>query len=101
MQYLYAVNPEENQSWTFTGGTVVEAEAPGLWPRDAESWLIGEDPDAGKDWQQKEKGAAEDETVRYHHQCNEHESEQTLGDSGGQRSLACYSIGGNKKSDMT
>ena len=28
---------------------------------DAKSWLIGKDADAGKDWRQKEKGAAEDE----------------------------------------
>jgi len=66
MQYLYPVslNPEENQSWIFIGGTDVEAEALGLWPPDAKSWLIGKDPDAGKDWRQKEKGAAEDEMVR-------------------------------------
>ena len=55
------------------------------------SWLIGKDPDTRKDWEQKEKGAAEDEMVRSHHQLNGHESEETLGDSGGQRSLVCCS----------
>ena len=40
------------------------AEAPILWPPDAKSWLIGKDPDAGKDWRQKEKGMAEDKMVR-------------------------------------
>ena len=49
----------------------------------------------------KEEGAAEDEMVRYHHQLNGHESEQTLGDSEGQRSLAYYSPWGRKQLDMT
>ena len=49
-----------------------------------------EKTDDGKDWRQKEKGAAEDEMVRQPHWLNAHESEQTPGDSGGQRSLACY-----------
>ena len=40
-------------SWTFTGKTDAKAEAPVLWPPDANSWLIGKDPDAGKDWRQK------------------------------------------------
>ena len=43
--------------------TDAEAEAPILWPPDVNSWLIGKDPDAGKDWGQKEKGATEDEMV--------------------------------------
>ena len=41
--------------------TDVEAETPILWPPHAKSWLIGKDPDAGRDWGQKEKGATEDE----------------------------------------
>ena len=43
------VNPKGNLSWTFIGRTDTEAEAPILWPPDAKSWLIGKDPDAGKD----------------------------------------------------
>ena len=31
---------------------VAEAEFPILWPSDANSWHIGKDPDAGKDWSQ-------------------------------------------------
>ena len=50
------VNPTGNQAWIFTGRTDGEAEALVLWPPDAESWLIGKDPDAGKDWRQEEKG---------------------------------------------
>ena len=44
---------------------------------------------------------AEDEMVREHHQLNGHESEQTLGDSRGQRILACCSSWGPKESDTT
>ena len=50
------VHPKGNQSWIFIGRTDVEAETPLLWPPDAKSWLIGKDPDAGKDWRQEEKG---------------------------------------------
>ena len=56
------VNPKGNQSWIFIGMTDAEAEAPILWPPDEKSWLIGKDPDAGKYWRQKKKGATEDET---------------------------------------
>ena len=53
------VHPKGNQSWIFIGRTDVETEAPILWPPDAKSWLIGKDPDAGKDWGQEEKGTIE------------------------------------------
>ena len=48
------VNSKGNQPWIFTGRT--DAKGPILWPFDAKSWLNGKDPDAGKDWRQKEKG---------------------------------------------
>ena len=57
------VNPKGNQPWMFPGRIIAETEAPILWPPDAKSRLIGEDPDAGKDWRQKEKEAAEDKMV--------------------------------------
>ena len=57
------LNPEGNQPWIFIERTDGEAEAPILWPPDAKNWLTGKDPDAGKDWRQKEKGMAEDETI--------------------------------------
>ena len=44
-----------------------------LWPPDAKSWIIGKDPDAGKDWRQEEEGTIEDEMVGWHHQLNGHE----------------------------
>ena len=61
------VNPKGDQSWTFIGRTNVEAETPILWPPDAKNWLNGKEPDAGKDWRQKEKGMTEDEMVGWHH----------------------------------
>ena len=61
------VNPKGNQSWIFIRQTDAEAEAPILWPPDAKNWLIGKDPDAGKDWRQEEKGMTEDEMVEWHH----------------------------------
>ena len=61
------VNPRGNQPWMFVGKTDAEVEAPILWPTDAKTQLIGKDPDAGKDWRQKEKGAVEVEMVRSNH----------------------------------
>ena len=58
------VNPKQNQPWIFIGRTDAEAEALILWPPDAKSLHIGKNPEAGKNWRQKEKGAAEDEMVR-------------------------------------
>ena len=90
------VHPKGNQSWIFIGRTDAEAEAPILWPPDAKSWLIGIDPDAGKDWRQEEKVMTEDKMVGWHHQFNGHEFEQTPGDCEGQGSLACCSFGVTK-----
>ena len=96
---IKSVIPKGNQPWIFTGRT--DAEALIVWPPDAKSWLIGKDPDAGKDWRWEEKGTTEDEMVGWHHQLNGHEFEQTLGDSGGHRSLVCCSPWGRKELDMT
>ena len=60
------VHPKVDQSWVFIGRT----ETPILWPLHAKSWLIGKDPDPGRDWGQEEKGMTEDETVGWHHQLN-------------------------------
>ena len=78
------VNPKENEPWIFIGRTDAEAKAPIFWPPDVKNWLIGKDPDAGKDWGQEEKGVIEDEMVGWHQWLNGHECEQTLGDSEGQ-----------------
>ena len=92
------VNPKGNQPWIFIGRT--DAETPILWPPDPKSWLIGKDPDPGKDWRQEEKGTAEEEMVGYY-QFHGHEFEQALGDGEGQGSLAGCSPWGHKTSDMT
>ena len=63
-QEIKPVNPKGNQSWVFTGRTDVEAEATVLWLPDENTWLIGKDPDAGKDRRQKEKRATDNEMVR-------------------------------------
>ena len=95
------VNPKRNQPWIFIGRTDAEVEALILWPLDVKGWLIRKDPDAGKDWGQKEKGAAEDEMVRCHHWLNGPEFKQAPGDSGGQESLLCCSSCGHKESNVT
>ena len=53
---MLPVHPKENQSWIFIGRTDAEAETPVFWPPDMKNWLIGKNPDAGKDWRQEEKG---------------------------------------------
>ena len=73
------VNHKGNQSWIFIGRTDAEAVAPILWPPDVKNWLIWKDPDAGKDWRQKEKGMTEDEMVGWYHWLDGHEFEQVLG----------------------
>ena len=98
---IQAVHPKGNQSWIFIGRTDAKPEAPKLWPLDAKNWLIGKDPDAGKDWRQEEKGTEEDEMVGWHHRLNGHEFEQALGVGGGQGSLVCCSPWSHKESDAT
>ena len=76
---IQPVHPKGNQSWIFIGRTDAEAETPILWPPHAKSWLIGKDPDAGRDWGQEEKGTTEDEMAGWHHRLYGHEFEQALG----------------------
>ena len=61
---IQPAHSEGDQPWDFFGGNDAKAETPVLWPPDVRSGLTGKDPDAGKDWKQKGKGAAEDEVVR-------------------------------------
>ena len=64
------VHPKGNQSLTLIGRTDGEPETPILWPPDVKSWLIGKDPDAGKDWKQEERGSTEGEMVAWQHRLN-------------------------------
>ena len=70
---IQPVHPKGDQSWIFIGRTDAESETPILWSPDAKSWLIGKDPDAGRDWGQEEKGTTEDKMVGWHHRLNGHQ----------------------------
>ena len=72
---IQPVHPKGDQSWVFIGRTDAAAETPIIWPPDAKSWLIGKDPDAGKDWGHEEKGTTEDEMAGWHHRLHGHEFE--------------------------
>ena len=88
---IQSVHSKGDRSWDFFGRNDAEAETPVLWPPHAKSWLIGKDPDAGRDWGQEEKGMAEDEMVGWHHQLKGHGFEWTLGVGDGQEGLVCRS----------
>ena len=76
---IQPVSPKGDESLIFTGRADAEAETPILWPSDAKNWLIGKDPDAGKDWRREEKREIEDEKDGWHHWLNGHEFEWALG----------------------
>ena len=95
------VYPKGDQSWVFIGRTDAEAEIPILWPPEAESWLTGKDPDAGKDRGQEEKGTTESEMVGGHHWLDGHGFWWILGVGDGQGGLACCGSWGHKESDTT
>ena len=69
---IQVVHSKGDLSWVFIGRTDAKAETPILWPPHVKSWLIGKDPDAGRDWGQEEKGTSEDEMVGWHHRLNGH-----------------------------
>ena len=99
---IQPVHPKVNQSWIFIGRTDAEAETSILSLPDVKNWLIGKDPDAGKDWRQEKKGMTEDEMVGCHHRLG-HEFEQALvvGDAYSRWSLVCCDSWCRKESDMT
>ena len=94
-------HPKGDQSWVFIGRTDVEVENPILWPPHAKSWLIGKDPDACRDWGQKEKGMTENEMAGWHHRLDGHESGWTPGVGDGQGGLVCCGSWGRKELDST
>ena len=53
---IQPIHPRGNQSWIFIRRTDAETETPVLWPPDGKNWLIGKDPDAGKDWGRRRRG---------------------------------------------
>ena len=92
-------HPKGNRSWIVIEGLMLKLNLKYfghlMWR------AVRKDPDAGQDWGQEEKRAAEDEMVRWHHRLHGYEFEQTPGDGEGQESLACCSPWGHKESDIT
>ena len=97
---IQPLHPKRNQSWIFIGRTDAEADVPILRSPEAKNWLVGKDPDAGKDWR-REKGTTEDEMVGWHHRLSGHEFGWTPGVGVGQGGPACCSPWGCKESDTT
>ena len=95
------VNPKGNQSWKFIWRTDADAEIPIFWPCDANNWLIGWGPNAGKDWRQEKRGMTEDEIVGWHHWLDGLELEQAPGVDEGQGCLAGCMSWGHKEPDMS
>ena len=98
---IQPVHSKGDQSWVFVGRTDAEAETPIVWPPDEKSWLIGKDPDAGRDWGQEEQGITEDKMAGWHHRLDAHEFGWTTGVGDGQGGLACCDSWGRKESDTT
>ena len=98
---IQPVPPKGDQSWVFIERNDAKAETPILWPSHVKSWLIGKDPDAGRDWRQEETGTTEDEMAGWHHWLNGHESAWILGVGDGQGGLACCDSWGCEESDTT
>ena len=98
---IQLVPSKGDQSWVFIRRTDAEVETPILCPPHAKSWLIGKDPDAGRDWGQEENGTTEDEMAGWHHGLDGRESEWTPGDGDEQGGLVCCYSWGHKELDMT
>ena len=93
------VHPKGDQSWLFFGRNNAKAETPVLWPPQVKSWVIRKDSNAGRNWEQEEKGTTEDEMAGWHHWLNGRESKWTPGVGDGQGGLACCNSWGRKESD--
>ena len=98
---IKTVHPKGDQSWVFIGRTDAEAETLIRWPPQVKGWLIGKDPEVGRDWGQEENGTTEDEMAGWHHRLDAHEFGWTPGVGDGQGGLACCNSWGRKESDMT
>ena len=90
---IQPVHPKGDQSWVFIRRTATEAETPILWPPYAKIWLIGKDPDAGRDWGQEEKGTTEDEMAGWHHRLDGHEFRWWTGRPGVLRFMGSQRVG--------
>ena len=95
------IHPKGDQSWVFIGGTDVKAETPVLWPPDAKSWLIGKDPDAGKDWERRRRGRQRMRWLDGIPDSMDTSLSKLWKFGDGQGGLACCSPCGRKESDTT
>ena len=98
---IQPVHSKGDQPLVLIGRNDAKAETLVLWPPHAKSWLIGKDSDAGRDWEQEEKGTTEDEMAGWHHWLNGREFEWSPGVGDGQGGLACCDSLGRKESDTT
>ena len=98
---IQPVHPKGDQSWVFIGRTELKLKLQYFGHLTQKSWLIGKDPDAGRDWGQEEKGTTEDEMAVWHHGLDGRESEWTPGVGDEQGVLACCNSWGRKESDTT
>ena len=98
---IQPVHSKGDQSWVFFGRNDAKAETPIIWPPHVKSWLIGKDPDAGRDWGQEKKGMTEDEMAGWHHWLDGREFEWTPGVGDGQGGLACCDSWGHGELDTT
>ena len=94
---IQPVHSKGDQPWVFFGRNDAKAETPVLWPPHAKSWLIGKDPDAGRDWGQEEKGMTEDEMAGWHHRFDGCEFEWTPGAGDGQGGLGVLQFMGSQR----
>ena len=85
---IQPVHSKGDQSWVFFRRSDAKTETPVLWPPHVKSWLIGKDPDAGRDWGQEEKGTTEGEMARWRHRLDVHEFGWTPGVGDGREGLA-------------
>ena len=98
---IQPVHPKEISTEYSLERLMLMLKTPILWPPDAKKWLLGKDPNSGKDLGQEEKGTTEDVVVGCHHCLSEHEFEQVPGVDDGQRGLECCRPWGRKYSDTT
>ena len=98
---IQPVHSKGDQPWVFIGRTDAKAETPILWPPYVKSWLIGKDPDVGRDCRQEEKGMTEDEMAWWHNRLDGHKFVWTPGVGNGQGGLVCCGPWSHKESDIT
>ena len=94
---IQPVHSKGDQPWVIFGRNDAKAETLGLWPPHAKSWLIGKDPDAGRDWGKEEKGTTEDEMDGWHPRLNGGEFGWTPEFCDGQGGLLCCNSWGRKE----